>query len=439
MLPYYYGVIKTRESYSTAETLKKAFYDSNFAEEMRRLADEREMRIEVIALNAQSGVPEVYIKDPQNRFIFAQMPALALDKTITDEVKKSANGVVYRSEQSNDGRSYLLLTTYTGDRENPDAYITIYNYIEPLVNTTSILKNQFFLNVIILIIVAAILSAIVTSAVSNPIIRIALAAKKLATGEFKMDTNNCGYSEIRILTNALNKASSEIASADNLRRDLIANVSHDLKTPLTMIKAYAEMIRDLSGDNPQKRDYHLNVIIGETDRLNALVTDMLDLSKLQSGTAELSKTKFDLSEHLGDIAARYNALDERGYEIVTAVQPGIVVTADKRKLEQAICNIINNAINYTGTDGKVFLSLKRLNDETSRLMVVDTGLGIPKEELDLIWERYYKANKSENHCRTKGSGLGLSIVKGIFESHGYRYGAESELGKGSTFWVEITE
>ena len=286
------------------------------------------------------------------------------------------------------------------------------------------------------------MSIIFSNSISKPIINISKAALKLPQGQFDMPKQKHCFTEINELTDTLSSASVEIAKADTLRKDLMANISHDLRTPLTMIKAYAEMIRDLSGDNPEKREKHLQVIIDETDRLTSLVTDILDLSKLQSGVAELKYETINLSEHLGDIVPRFSLLNEiKDYNVVLNAEPDIFINADITKIDQVVYNFINNALTYTGDDKTVRVNLYHKTPTTARLEVCDSGIGIDPENLKYVWDRYYRVKKDgETHQRAKkGSGLGLSIVKGVLEMHRFNFGADSMVGVGSTFWFEFED
>lgn len=196
------------------------------------------------------------------------------------------------------------------------------------------------------------------------------------------------------------------------------------------------MIKDISGNNPEKRDEHLQVIIDESDRLSALVSSLMELSKLESsGGDDLEKTDFSISQKLDEIMQRYAVLVENdGYDITVEKDRDAVCTADVPKLEQVFYNLINNAVNYCG-DGKKIV-IKQINKENCvRIEVHDDGAGIPQESLPLIFDRYYR---SERHKRDKvGSGLGLSIVKEILKKHEFPFGVISEEGKGSNFWFEI--
>ena len=244
------------------------------------------------------------------------------------------------------------------------------------------------------------------------------------------------YKEIVELSESLNYAEHELSNADQMQKELIANVSHDFKTPLTMIKAYASMIQDFSGEDPEKRNKHAQVIIDEADRLAALVNDMLDLSKIRAGLEALKTSLFNLSDYLRMVVSRFDYLTETaGYRFVTDIADDLYVEADKDKIGQVLYNLIGNAVNYTGEDKTVTVRLYGENGIV-HFTVTDTGKGISPEEIDTIWERYYRSR--ETHKRpVKGTGLGLSIVKTILTKHRFAFGVRSEVGKGSTFYVDF--
>lgn len=289
----------------------------------------------------------------------------------------------------------------------------------------------------ILILFAFVISLFMARRIARPIDKITKSAEKLAKGDFNTHFDGRGYLEVRKLADTLTYAEKELMRVDTMQRDLIANVSHDLRTPLTMLKAYAEMIRDLSGDNPTKRNEHLGIIINETDRLSAMVNDILDLSKLESGRQKLSLSEFEIKDKLTAIIGRFKGIsDQMGYHIHFTPDEERVVYCDIVKIEQVIYNLINNAINYTGDDKQVYI--RQINEPDGVLIEVeDTGDGIEEDKIKLIFDKYYR---SENHKReVVGTGLGLSIVKAVLKLHGYDYGVRSVIGKGSTFWFKISD
>ena len=223
---------------------------------------------------------------------------------------------------------------------------------------------------------------------------------------------------------------------DELRRDLMANVSHDLKTPLTMIKAYAEMIRDISYKDQEKMNEHLEIIVDETDRLTLLVNDILNLSKMQSNADTLKLETFDLAQEIKAIIKKYQIIKEtEKYTINVDMPETIMIKADKKKLNQVIYNLVNNAINYTGDDKKVTIRVTK-NKKYYLVEIIDTGKGIKSEEIPYIWNKYYKSDKKHQR-NVVSTGLGLSIVKQILELHNFEYGVKSVLKKGSTFYFKI--
>ncbi len=314
------------------------------------------------------------------------------------------------------------------------SYIFIYTSLVDLSSASSVLKGQLIYLTMIAIIFACIISYFLSHKITKPILEISQKAKKLGTRNIKFEKN--GILEIDELVDSLNNAQEELSKTDELRRDLLANVSHDLKTPLTMIRAYAEMVKDISYQDDQKREEHLNIIISETERLNILVNDILSLSKMQASADILKKETFDLRKEIEEILKRYEIIKEtENYTFITKMPKQIMVYADKNKINQVIYNLINNAINYTGEDKKVYIKITEEKEEFT-ISIIDTGKGIKKQELDVIWDKYYKNEK--NHKRNVvGTGIGLSIVKTILENHHFPYGVKSQLGKGTTFYFQI--
>ena len=206
-------------------------------------------------------------------------------------------------------------------------------------------------------------------------------------------------------------------------------------TPLTMIKAYASMIMEISGEIPEKRNKHAQVIVDEADRLASLVNDVLDLSKISSGIEELKTAKIDMSALVHRVLDRFAYLKETdGYVFETEIAEGVYTYADELMISQVLYNLIGNAVNYTGEDKKVYVRLQAEENGVFRFSVQDTGAGIKPEELSEIWDRYYRS--SEMHKRpVRGTGLGLSIVKTILQRHKLYFGVDSVLGQGSTFYV----
>lgn len=324
--------------------------------------------------------------------------------------------------------------------ESSDAYLYIDYSTEIASMAMGTMRVQLIMISVIVIFLALVLSALLSIKLTKPITQITKAAQRMATGDFSVNfKGEYSYAEMDALAETLDYAKEEIGKSDELQKEVLANVTHDLKTPLTMIKSYACMIQEISGDNPEKRAKHTQVIIDESDRLTSLVNDILNLSKIRSGMDSLKITNFNLSEFVHTVCERFDYLREtQGYVIERDIEDELYTEADMEKIEQVVYNLIGNAVNYTGEDKKIRVGLKKEKEGVLRFTVTDTGKGIPADQIDTIWDRYCRS--SETHKRPiKGTGLGLSIVKTILQKHNFLFGVESEVGKGSTFYVLFPE
>lgn len=314
-------------------------------------------------------------------------------------------------------------------------YLYIASYLDPVDSTTKILSTQLIIVTVICIGLSIILSYLLSKKITDPIINFSKEAEKLGDGNYNVKFKEDSYNELNVLSKTLNYAIEEMEKTETFRREFIANVSHDLRTPLTMVKAYAEMIRDISGRNEQKRTHHAQIIIDEAERLNSLVEDIQNLSKLQAGTDTKHAERFELSGLCIRVINRFGVMSEKfGYVIKKDIAPDVEVFADSRKIEQVLYNLIGNAINYTGEDKIVYLILT-IKDGMAEVRIRDTGKGIAPEEIESVWDRYYRANQIKR--KVVGSGLGLSIVKNILVMHEAEYGIDSELNKGTDFWFKL--
>lgn len=350
----------------------------------------------------------------------------------------------YKNEIINSNREYIELyvpntrmkSILYGINLGNNRYVFLNTTLKDVNSLSFFLKKQLIILVIILFVVSIGISIFITKRLNKPILKIISSAKELEKGNYNVKFEKSNVVELDELSNVLTVAASEMNKTDELRRDLIANVSHDLKTPLTMIKAYAEKIKDISHKNPHQMEKDLNIIIDETDRLNALVNDLLDLSKIQAGKESLNMEEYDLIENIYEILKRYDIVVEKeGYKFEIDMPKVILVNADKQKIEQVIYNLINNAIEHTGEDMTVKIAVKK-QKEGIKVSITDSGKGLTNEEKKLVWNRYYK--KEKNHKRNViGTGIGLSIVKEILERHNYEYGIDSKLNKYTTFYFII--
>ena len=318
-------------------------------------------------------------------------------------------------------------------------YLVINSPLEPVESVIDFILQQFLFIAIIVFFIAFVVALFLADKLSFPILKMRKETLKLQKGNYNVEftSKDNAFSEIEDLAQALDSAALELSKIDELRKDLLANVSHDIKTPLTMIQAYAEMIEDISGDDPIKRKEHLDIILKETEYLNKLVTDMQELSKMQAGCLELKKTNFDLKCAVEDIVDLLDALFKQHQLKLHLNLDECIVYGDEMKLSQVIYNFTSNAIKHSADAKNIYINIFNKED-LIRFEIKDEGEGISEEELPYIWDRYYKIDKGFR--RKMGStGLGLAIAKAILEAHHATFGVESKLNEGTMFYFELSK
>ncbi|MCD7740636.1 MAG: HAMP domain-containing histidine kinase [Ruminococcus sp.] len=436
-LPKYYRSAKIRDIMQQADEFVEDFNADDAGGYARHMAFDNNMFILVVDENGEDVVKEnnmgnysFFSNDKDNNFgktlyQFRQQ----LDEGDSDYVTK-----IIESEEFD--RDEIFYCTKFNDGER-DLYLFIEAPVEPIDSTISIIREQLIYISVIIFELAFIITILISSRLSRPIEKLTSTAKTFGEGDYDVEFKAEGYREIEELSVVLDDARNEVRKVTDLRKDLIANISHDLRTPLAMVKAYAEMIRDLSGDNREKREKHCQIIIDEADRLSNLVGSILELSKLESSNEEFNRTDYSVQSLIKDVLLRYTLLiEEQGYDIRFIPDDDRMITADYDKMAQVLYNFINNAINYSGEDKHIWV--KQINRPgVVRIEVIDNGQGIPKDKLSEVFDRYYRGGKVKRE--TVGTGLGLSICQEILKKHGYAYGVMSEEGKGSTFWFEARE
>jgi signal transduction histidine kinase len=302
-------------------------------------------------------------------------------------------------------------------------------------DTADILKKQLILITGILLFTSVFISFHLSKKFTDPILKISKQAESYTLGRYSIRTSDIGNDEIGQLAKRMNEMGEALMRNEVLQKEIIANVSHELRTPLTLIRGYAETLRDVTGNNPDKRTKHLNIIVEESERLSNIVEDILNLSQLQSGAMTLQIEAFSLKEMLIKLKTHYEIQEEtRNLQIDKAIELKEYLLGDKKKIEQVFYNLIDNAFRHT-KGGMVEIAVTQ-NTDRVRISVTDHGDGIAKEDMEHIFERYYRGKRADGK-KSKGTGLGLAIVKSILELHHMPFGVESEIGKGTTFWFEL--
>ncbi|MBC7222671.1 MAG: PAS domain-containing sensor histidine kinase, partial [Anaerolineae bacterium] len=228
---------------------------------------------------------------------------------------------------------------------------------------------------------------------------------------------------------------TEVRRLETVRRDFIANISHELRTPLASLKALVETLRDVALDDPPAARRFLDRAEAEVDALTQMVQELLELSRLESGQAPLEMKPVPVADLVVPSAERLRPQAERaGLEISFDLPADLpLVQADLERVRQVVLNLVHNAIKFTPAGGRIHIAARQVGAEV-QVSVADTGIGIPPEELDRIFERFYKADRARSRG---GTGLGLAIAKHVVQAHGGRIWAESAEGRGSTFFFTL--
>ncbi len=311
--------------------------------------------------------------------------------------------------------------------------LTFHAMITPVDATVSTLQLQLYIITGIMLLLAVLIAVAISARISRPIEEINKSAKILASGCYDATFEGHGFLEIRELSDTLNIAASELSKVEKLRKELMANISHDLRTPLALIYSYAEMMHDFPDEISAEQT---EIIMKEVERLNSLVKDVMDVSRMETGTIEMNRELYNLTHSLkGTIMRMAELVKKDGYTINFESEDDVFVVADEVKITQAFYNLLLNAITHGGSDKNVTVR-QSVSGDFVKIEVEDSGEGITGEDLPHIWDRYYKVDKKHRRGIT-GTGLGLSIVKKIVDIHEGSCGVESEPGKGSIFWIML--
>ena len=406
--------------------------DKNIASTVGQIITEYDLCIQVYNCKDQS-----ILYDPDCKSNGCIIHSLTNDGKLYDHWLDGANNSIESKfsevSKSETGEDFLVFSRVVSGTDG-EVYLLVLNAsIEPMQSTISAMRTMLILLSALFLVSAVLISFVLAKRLSSPIIKMNNNAKKLARADYNAEFNIDGPIEIRELAKTLSIATNELGKLDKMQRELIANISHDLRTPLTMISGYAEVMRDIPDEITTE---NLQVIIDESARLTSLVNDLLNVSKLQAGTQTMNIQRMNLTKAVLNTVERYARFKQHNdFNIYFEFEENVFINADEIRLLQVIYNLINNAINYTGPDKTVVVT-QTVENDVVRISVKDSGEGIKEEDLPLIWDRYYKVDKIHKRA-VIGTGLGLSIVKNILLLHGSRFGVSSEFHKGSTFWFEF--
>jgi signal transduction histidine kinase len=303
--------------------------------------------------------------------------------------------------------------------------------------TTGFLQSvwwQFLLVGVVAATVSLVVARWIARGMTQPLRDMAAAARRMETGDYSVRVQTRSRDEVGRLATAFNRMSAELMTLEQSRRDLVANVSHELKTPITAIRAHLENILDgVEATEPAT----FAVMLGQVERLGRLVDQLLELSKLESGEVSLQPERLALRPLVDQLFSEIAvAIQGRRLDLDNEV-PGDLpaVVADPERVHQVLFNLVDNAIRFTPDGGTVTVSARDV-DAVVHVVVADTGSGIPAEHLPRLFERFYRVD----HARARdegGTGIGLAIARSVVEAHGGTIEAESEPGRGSVFRFDL--
>lgn len=338
--------------------------------------------------------------------------------------------------------------------------VFVVSTLQPIGEAFSVIKNYYGYVYIIMLIFIFLLSLFYSKIISKPLIQINKTALKMASLDFSEKCKVNSDDELGTLSNSLNFLSEsldntlkELKSAnenllkdiekeralENMRKEFIAGVSHELKTPISLIEGYSEGLKDNIVDE-ENRDFYLDVIIDETKKMNKLVMDMLELSKMESGFFALELKPFYIYETLQNIITTFaTSHTNKKLSIDCKIDKNTKVLADEFRIESVLNNILTNAINYSNDNSDIFIRILHCNNTLNNICIEieNTGSHIPPDELDLIWDKFYRIDKSRNKY-LGGTGLGLSVIKSILDLHHSKYSIRNtNIGVEFSFTLQL--
>ena len=428
MLERYYLYSQVRNIKQEGLALAKVYEDGGSVDLLEKGAEE-------LNLKYNAGV-EAYSISGERVFGYSLMPMMMGRAVYKQEVfsETAKGGIVVRQTKHNRLNSNILLVGIPiGEPESIKGVLIISSPLAAIKETKIIIKEQLVIITFILVLISSILAYYFSKAFTKPILKINEAAARMAEGNLSVKVDVESQDELGMLAGTIRNLSEQLQKIEKLRRDLVANVSHEFRTPLSLIKGYAETIRDVTGDVKEKRDRQLDIILEETDRLRSMVDDTLNMSQMQTDTFKLNIGAFDISAAIGSIAGKFSYMTEKkGIDMeMQGTDKVITVMGDEPQIEQVLYNFVNNAYNHTPSGG--WIRIKVAEDKNNvKVEISDNGEGISEEELPYIWDRFYKVSKG-----SKGTGLGLSIAKEKLKAHDSNYGAESMQNEETKFWFTL--
>ncbi len=429
----FYRINKIKSIESVGKNIAGKIGDSDFEDIVEQAGMTNEVCIRVVSNNSSySYTGACTLRGLDNNMI----NLIAQETMESEEGEKLFDDFHYQRRPEENPENVFIFSKFITYNNEP-VMVLVSTGITPLSATISTLKSQYFIITLAVIVMTIILALIISRFILRPVKQISEESRNLSRGEYNGNRVRTDSREMSELNETLVQANEDIQKADRAKKELLGNVSHDLRTPLTMIVGYGEMIRDLPEENTEE---NLNVIIEEAKRLSTLVDDLIDISKIDTAGVELNKEDIRLNALLEDVYRQYQKYCESqniDFQLKLS-EENPVINIDVKRIKQVLYNFINNSLNYNGKKHQQIILGTEKKDDVYRVYVFDNGEGIEEKDIQNIWDRYYKVDK-EHRRHHIGSGIGLSLSRELLIAHGLNYGVESEPKKYSRFYFDIPE
>jgi two-component system phosphate regulon sensor histidine kinase PhoR len=417
--------------------LKTDLIEGNYEDiqqKTRQLADKLNLRITIV--DSQGRVVGDSEKDPADMENHNDRPEIA------EAIEKGFGQSTRFSDTLNYNMKYVAVSV-----SRDDSILGIVRFALPLSQVQleiRVIYRVVLFGAITAVVIALIVAYFVSRSITLPIRQMKDAAEQIAKGDFSRKVKIKSRDELGELAKSLNTMADELQQKiehlkqmDRMRTDFVANVSHELKTPLTLIKGYIETLQDKGMDDKEQSRKFISIVKEHSDRLGNIIDDLLSLSELELSKDCVHKTEFDLKELIDDISLGFGrALAEKKQSLtIKSKGSNLRIKADRDKIEQVFVNLIDNAIKYTKDAGQIELSILE-QDQAISVAVRDNGIGIPKEHQERVFERFYRVDKARSR-ELGGTGLGLSIAKHIVLVHNGNISIESKTNKGAKVFVTL--
>ncbi len=316
-------------------------------------------------------------------------------------------------------------------------YAILSEPLSQMQETTNVIERQIFWISFLSIIFGSLLALFFARFFSKQIIRVKDAARKISRGDFDVYVPPGASDELGELTESINEMALQLRKIETFREELITNTSHDLRTPINTILAYAEILQDFHEEPDSDLKDHVRIIIHEAKVLSQRVDKILELSRMESGGYSLNHEPVGLRSLIYDVIQPFTPVTgEQEIQFSVDVNPEWTIEVDRHWMYRALSNLVENAVKYSNFPSTITICGEPIEGHL-RLRIIDQGIGIPPEAIPHVWDRFYKVDRSRKEAEDS-PGLGMSIARAILEAHGCTYGIQSQFGKGTTVWISFS-